>query len=68
MMDANNSVSRGFKEHCPGICIMECICHSSHLCTPEACKELPQDVKQLAHDVHNELKRSSNRLVQFSEF
>lgn len=68
MMDKNNSVSSKFKDLCPGIFIMKCICHSAHLCASEACKELPQEVEQLAQDVHNSLKHSSKRLTQFSEF
>lgn len=68
MMGKNNSVSSKFKDLCPGIYIMKCICHSAHLCASEACKELPKEVEQLAHDVHNSLKHSSKRLAQFSEF
>ncbi|MPC26227.1 Zinc finger protein 862 [Portunus trituberculatus] len=68
MMGKNNSVSSKFKDLCPGIFIMKCICHSAHLCASEACKELPQEVEQLAQDVHNSLKHSSKRLAQFSEF
>lgn len=47
---------------------MKCICHSAHLCASEACKQLPQCVEQLAHDVHNTLKHSSKRMAQFCEF
>lgn len=38
MMGVNNSVSSRFKDLCPGIYIMKCICHSAHLCASETCK------------------------------
>ena len=68
MMGPSNSVSSRLKELCPGIFIMKCVCHSAHICASEACKQLPHDVEQLAHDVHNTFKNSSKRLAQFVEF
>ncbi|XP_063853333.1 uncharacterized protein LOC135096048 isoform X1 [Scylla paramamosain] len=68
MMGPNNSVSSRLKELCPGIFIMKCVCHSAHICASEACKQLPDAIEQLAHDVHNTFKNSSKRLAQFVQF
>lgn len=71
MMGNKNSVSTRFKEVCPGIVVIKCICHSAHLCASEACKTLPRRCEDLARDIYNFLKCSAKRqavLVQFQTF
>ncbi|XP_063826340.1 zinc finger MYM-type protein 6-like [Ostrinia nubilalis] len=41
MMGCRNSVSSQFREKCPGITVLKCICHSLHLCASDASKKLP---------------------------
>lgn len=71
MMGSANSVASRFKEDCPGIIIMKCICHSAHLCASAACQKLPNRCEQLARNIfsfiHNSSKRSA-ALKQFQEF
>ncbi|XP_064111176.1 uncharacterized protein LOC135218659 [Macrobrachium nipponense] len=71
MMGAHNSVASRFREQCPGIFVMKCVCHSAHLCASEACKALPRRCEDLAREIFNHFKCSSKRqseLVQFQEF
>lgn len=59
MMGDNNLVSSRLKEHCPGIIIMKCVCHSAHLCASAACKELPRRCEDLAREIYAFFKSSS---------
>ncbi|GBP33760.1 Target of rapamycin complex subunit lst8 [Eumeta japonica] len=68
MMGENNSVSSRLKEHCPGIIIIKCVCHSAHLCASAACKELPRRCEDLAREIYSFFKSSSKRQCQFAEF
>lgn len=71
MMGVNNSVASRFRQQCPGIFIMKCVCHSAHLCASEACKSLPRRCEDLAREIFNHFKCSSKRqseLVQFQAF
>ncbi|CAK1583027.1 unnamed protein product [Parnassius mnemosyne] len=68
MMGENNSVSSRLKEHCRGIVIMKCVCHSAHLCASSACKELPRRCEDLAREIYAFFKSSSKRQCQFAEF
>ncbi|KAJ8960692.1 hypothetical protein NQ314_006032 [Rhamnusium bicolor] len=52
MMGEYNSVSSRFKELCPGIFILKCICHSLHLCSSQACKSLPRATEDLARNIY----------------
>lgn len=58
MMGSHNSVASRFKQRCPGITILKCICHSLHLCSSEACKSLPRCIEDLARDVYSFFKVS----------
>ncbi|KAL3199891.1 hypothetical protein MRX96_043720 [Rhipicephalus microplus] len=53
MMGAHHSVASMLQAQIPGIFILKCICHSSHLCASYACKALPRGVEDLARDVYN---------------
>ena len=58
MMGEFNSVASRFKEQCPGIVIMKCICHSLHLCSSQACKTLPRICEDLARNIYGFFKVS----------
>jgi len=68
MMGQHNSVASRFKEKCPGIFILKCVCHSAHLCASEACKSLPRSVEDLARNIYNFFKSSAKRQCQFYAF
>lgn len=68
MMGGKNSVASRFKEKCPGITLLKCICHSLHLCASEACKELPRSCEALAQNIYNEFKNSCKRLHNLHTF
>ncbi|KAJ8943785.1 hypothetical protein NQ314_009652 [Rhamnusium bicolor] len=52
MMGEYNSVSSRFKELCPDIFILKCICHSLHLCSSQACKSLSRATEDLARNIY----------------
>lgn len=56
MMGAHNSVASRFRDNCPGIVIVKCICHSLHICASEACKRLPRNCEDFARNVYNFFK------------
>lgn len=58
MMGEYNSVASRFKEQCPGIIVMSCICHSFAICANEACKKLPRTCEDLARNTYNFFKVS----------
>lgn len=45
MFGTHNSVSQEMKTNFPGVYLMKCICHSSHLAFSEAYKNYLQDIK-----------------------
>lgn len=68
MMGAHNSVSSRFRDECPGIFVLKCVCHSAHICTSEACKVLPR-CEDLAREVYFFFfKCSSKRRSEFIQF
>lgn len=71
MMGEHNSVASRFRQSCPGIFVLKCVCHSAHLCVSEACKYLPRACEDLARNIYHFLKSSSKRqseLLQFQKF
>lgn len=68
LMGKNNSVASRFRETCPGIIILKCICHSAHICASEACKELPRICEDLAINVFTFLHRSAKRQCTLGQF
>lgn len=56
MMGQHNSVSSRFRDSCPGIIILKCICHSLHLCSSQACKSLPRTPEDLARNIYGFFK------------
>ena len=53
MFGAHNSVASRLKEKVPHVYLMQCICHSAHLCASHACEKLPRTAEHLLHDVYN---------------
>lgn len=51
MISEHNSVSSRFREACPRITIMKCICHSLHLCCSNTCYSLPRSCEDLARNI-----------------
>ncbi|CAH0718009.1 unnamed protein product, partial [Brenthis ino] len=47
MMRRENSVACRFREDCPDIIILKCICHSAHLYASAACQKLPNRCEHL---------------------
>lgn len=53
MIGINNSVTSRFRNDCPGLVVIKCVCHSAHLCASEACKHLPRKCEDLAREVYH---------------
>ncbi|CAG4962241.1 unnamed protein product [Parnassius apollo] len=68
MMGCHNSVSSRFRQLCPGITVIKCLCHSLHLCASDAFKELPHDAEKLTRMIYNYFKNSSKRQAELKEF
>lgn len=68
MMGENNSVSSRMRKNLPGITVVKCVCHSSHLVSSEACKALPKECENLARDIYSFFKNSSKRICDFEKF
>ncbi|XP_026332324.1 uncharacterized protein LOC113239503 [Hyposmocoma kahamanoa] len=68
MIGCRNSVASRFRNLCPGIIILKCICHSLHLCANDATKELPYTCEKLARNIYNYFKTSSKRQSEFVAF
>jgi hypothetical protein len=68
MFGVRNSVASRLQNVFPGIFLMKCICHSLHLVSSEACKELPKRYEDLARQIHSYFSQSSKRLSQFHQF
>lgn len=66
MMVASNSVASRLREQCPGFFVMKCICHTAHLCTSKACKQLPRGCEDLARDIYSFFKNISKQQCQLS--
>ncbi|XP_066585587.1 SCAN domain-containing protein 3-like [Prorops nasuta] len=67
-MGSHNSVASRFRNDCPNITILKCICHTAHLCANYACKTLPRECEDLGRNIYNFFKLSSKRQHQFKEF
>jgi hypothetical protein len=51
MFGKHNSVSSRFRDSCPGIMTIKCICHSLHLRVSNACKVLSRNLEDFAREV-----------------
>lgn len=52
VMGQHNSFFSCLRNDLPGITIHRCICHSTHLCAGEACKQLPHQSKALTRNIY----------------
>jgi hypothetical protein len=68
MFGEHNSVSSRFRDSCPGIMTIKCICHSLHLCASNACKVLPRHLEDFAREVYSFFKHSAKRKCEFIQF
>ncbi|XP_049799749.1 uncharacterized protein LOC126235056 [Schistocerca nitens] len=68
MMGVRNSVASRFRDSCPGIFVMKCVCHSVHICASEACKNLPRACEDLVRNIYGFFKLSAKRQAEFKEF
>lgn len=68
MMGKHNSVMSRFLKDFPGIYISKCICHSIHLCSSAASKELPRQAEDLTRDIYNFFKTSAKRIAVLKDF
>lgn len=68
MMGSKNSVATRFRQMCPGIFVLKCICHSAHLCASEACKKIPRSCEDMARNIFNFLHSSAKRQSSLKQF
>ena len=68
MMGKNKGVQALFKEMNPYIYTLGCSCHSLHLCSSSASKELPESCEKLAKDIYYHFSHSSQRQCEFQKF
>ena len=68
MFGEHNSVASRLKEKVPHVYLMQCICHSAHLCASHACEKLPRTAEDLLHDVYNYFCHSAKRQSELKEF
>ncbi|KAK3915237.1 Zinc finger protein 862 [Frankliniella fusca] len=68
MIGVNNSFYSRLKIICPWLVLLNCICHSSHLCSSKACAKLPSEVKKLLSETTNFIANSPKRQAQLQEF
>lgn len=68
MMGSKNSVATRFRQMCPGLFILKCICHSANLCASEACKKLPRSCEDMARNICNFLHSSAKRQNTLKQF
>ncbi|XP_015189741.1 PREDICTED: uncharacterized protein LOC107073561, partial [Polistes dominula] len=68
MIGKHNVVRTRFKDSCPNIYIMTCICHSLHLCSSKACDAIPFDCEKLFHSIYNHFSSSCKRQHEFKQY
>ena len=68
MFGVNNSVSTILKKAAPNIVLIKCACHSIHLTSSYASKELPKELEELVYSVFNHFSRSPKRRETFESF
>jgi hypothetical protein len=69
MLGQVNSVQVLLKRNInPKIIVMGCTCHSFHLCSSYACKQLPEHLENFVHSVCNYFSKSTKRCENLREF
>ncbi|XP_030758365.1 uncharacterized protein LOC115884055 [Sitophilus oryzae] len=64
MMGTVKGVQARLKEILPHIYVQGCTCHSLHLCTSAAAKNLPNNVEQFTRDIYAYFAHSNKRLSE----
>lgn len=64
----HDSVVSRLMTEAPGITVLKCVCHSSHLCASQASKTLPCRCEDLLRNVYTHFAHSAKRIHEFSEF
>ena len=67
MCGANNSVITKFREVCPNIVHIKCICHSLQLCSSYALKVMPRNVEFMVAETHKWFAHSTLRQQKYSD-
>lgn len=67
MMGDKNGVQAKLRELVPNLYVQGCLCHSLHLCSSAAAKELPSVVEQFVRDIYAYFAHSSKRISELGE-
>ena len=68
MMGQHNSVASRMREMFPNIVIVNCKCHSLHLCASDAAKALPKACEDLVRNVYNHFSVSAKRSAEYAQY
>ena len=67
MCGVNNSVITLFREVCPNIVHIKCICHSIQLCSSYALKVLPRSIEYMVSETYNWFSHSAQRQDKYAD-
>jgi hypothetical protein len=67
MVGHQNGVQAKLKELNPMSYVQKCLCHSLHLCTSAAAKELPSVIKQFVRDIYFYFAHSAKKMSELGE-
>ena len=67
MCGRNNSVITKFRELCPNIIHIRCICHSIQLCSSHALKVMPRNVEFMVSETYNWFSHSTSRQRKYRQ-
>ncbi|XP_046841016.1 uncharacterized protein LOC124435111 [Xenia sp. Carnegie-2017] len=67
MCGRNNSVITKFRELCPNIIHIRCICHSIQLCSSHALKVMPRNVELMVSETYNWFSHSTSRQRKYRQ-
>lgn len=51
-----------------GLYVLQCLCHSLHLCASKACAELPRNCEELAQNIYAYFSHSAKRKSKFKQY
>ncbi|EFA13157.1 Zinc finger protein 862-like Protein [Tribolium castaneum] len=67
MMRRKNGVQAKLRELVPNLYVQGCLCHSLHLCSSAATKELPSVVEQFVRNIYAYFAHSTKRILELGE-
>lgn len=67
MCGRNNSVITKFREVCPNIIHIKCICHSIQLCSSHSLKVMPRNIEFMVSETYNWFSHSTLRQQKYHE-